>query len=577
MQDKYELTLNVTDNAGIVSEPSSVIYTVTPDALLEPSVEIIADTQATEGQKITLEAKATAKGQRSIPEDNYHWLIPKGWEVIGNRNHKQLTVKVPKYTTKGIKGSFKVSVIDSVGAKSAQADHSIEIMADEGLKPKVSLGSDRTVIEGQSITINAVAQAGDGRSISKYQFSGSAVAHLKGQDQERVFTAPSFLGGEDKYQLQVIAIDNTGIQSEPASIHIIVTSDSNKDPIINSISDNKDGKVIEGDNITLIAHAQAGNGRSIPTNAYHWLIKNKAWKIDGASDKSELHLQAPAYSGSSEDELEVSLFVTDNTKQSSATVSHTIIVMPDSKLKPEIIMVNPLRKVTEGDKVNVDNITVQAKGQRQITSYKWVASGGIQLNASNTLSPSFTAPAYQLNGNEYQLELTVTDSTGQISTKILKYIVEANSALKPTVTIQGNKEVTENQEITLSADAQAKGGRNIPESNYHWIIPKGWEIVGDKEGKHITLKAPAYSGLGQKGEIALTVIDSSGISSDQTILTISVNPDDTLKPTANAGGNQTIEEGQSYQVLGSGKAKGNRYIKSYTWSGNGAKYLTSER
>ncbi|WP_203250168.1 hypothetical protein [Cysteiniphilum marinum] len=574
-QDKYELTLSVTDNAGIVSEPSSVIYTVTPDAILEPSVEIVADTQVTEGQKITLEAKATAKGQRSIPEDNYHWLVPEGWEVIGNRNHKQLTVKVPKYTTTGIKGSFKVSVIDSVGAKSAQADHSIEIMADEGLKPKVSLGSDRTVIEGQSITINTVAQAGNGRSISKYQFSGSAVAHLKGQDQERVFTAPSFSGGEDKYQLQVIAIDNTGIQSEPASIHIIVTSDSNKDPIINSISDNKDGKVIEGDNITLIAHAQAGNGRSIPTNAYHWLIKNKAWKIDEASDKSELHLQAPAYSGSSEDELEVSLFVTDNTKQSSATVSHTIIVMPDSKLKPEIIMVNPLRKVTEGDKVNVDNITVQAKGQRQITSYKWVASGGIQLNASNTLSPSFTAPAYQLNGNEYQLELTVTDSTGQISTKILKYIVEANSALKPTVTIQGNKEVTENQEITLSADAQAKGGRNIPESNYHWIIPKDWEILGDKEGKHISLKAPAYSGLGQEGKLALTVIDSSGISSDQTILTISVNPDDTLKPTANAGGNQTIEEGQSYQVLGSGKAKGNRYIKSYTWSGNGAKYLTS--
>ncbi|WHN66055.1 hypothetical protein [Cysteiniphilum sp. QT6929] len=575
LQDKYELTLSVTDNSGIVSEPSSVIYTVTPDALLEPSVEIVADTQVTEGQKITLEAKATAKGQRSIPEGNYHWLVPEGWEIVGDRNHKQLTVKVPKYTTAGIKGSFKVSVIDSVGAKSAQADHSIEIMADEGLQPKVSLGSDHTVIEGQSITINAVAQAGDGRSISKYQFSGSAVAHLKGQDQERVFTAPSFLGGEDKYQLQVIAIDNTGIQSKPASINIIVTSDSSKDPIVSSISDNKDSEVVEGDEITLIAHAQAGNGRSIPANAYHWLIKNKAWKIDGASDERELHLQAPAYKGSSEDELEMSVFVTDNTQQSSATVHHTIIVMPDSKLKPEIIMVNPLRKVTEGERINVDNIMVQAKGQRQITSYKWIASGGIQLNGSDTLNPSFTAPAYQLNGNEYQLELTVTDSTGQISTKILNYIVEANSTLKPTVTIQGSTEVTESREITLSANAQAKGGRNIPESNYRWQIPKDWVIEGSEVAKNITLRAPAYSGLGQESEIALKVIDSSGISSDQTILTISVNPDDELRPMANAGGNQTIEEGRSYNISGSANPKGSRYIKSYTWSGDGAQHLIS--
>ena len=153
------------------------------------------------------------------------------------------------------------------------------------------------------------------------------------------------------------------------------------------------------------------------------------------------------------------------------------------------------------------------------------------------------------------------------------YTVISDSSLQPTTTITGDNSVIESREMTLTAKAIAKGGRTIPADGYHWVIPKNWIAQGAINKTTLIIKAPAYQTAGEQGELKLTVKDSTGAESNEISHIITVNPDDALRPTANAGGDQTIIEGQALAVQGNGTSKGNRKITSYLWSGSGAAYL----
>ena len=565
--NSYDIELSVSDNAGNKQQIFTTIEVTSNDSY-KPTVTITANNSVTESKEITLTAKATAKGGRTIPADGYHWNVPAEWTIVGAANQQTLTITAPIYQNAGQQGQITLTATDSTQEKSNSTSHNITVNPNDALQPTANAGGNQSVTEGQTFKVNGSATAQGKRKIASFLWSGTGAAYLDHRDSATpTFTAPAYQGTKDNYTLTLTVTDSAGIQSKPATAQYTVTSDKSLQPTVTITANNS---VTESKEITLTAKATAKGGRTIPADGYHWTVPSQ-WTIVGAANQQKITLKAPIYQKAGQ-QGQITLTATDSTGEKSNSTSHNITVNPDDALQPTA-NAGGNQSVTEGQTFKV-NATATAQGKRKIASFLWSGTGAAYLDHRDSATPTFTAPAYQGTKDNYTLTLTVTDSAGiQSKPATAQYTVTSDKSLQPTVTITANNSVTESKEITLTAKATAKGGRTIPADGYHWNVPAEWTIVGAANQQTLTITAPIYQNAGQQGQITLTVTDSTGEKSNSTSHNITVNPDDALQPTANAGGNQSVTEGQTFKVNATATAQGKRKIASFLWSGTGAAYL----
>uniref|UniRef100_UPI001F45B852 PKD domain-containing protein n=1 Tax=Cysteiniphilum marinum TaxID=2774191 RepID=UPI001F45B852 len=182
-------------------------------------------------------------------------------------------------------------------------------------------------------------------------------------------------------------------------------------------------------------------------------------------------------------------------------------------------------------------------------------------------------PPYKGNNDDtYYLTLTVTDSAGVKSEEsTATYTITADSQLIPIANAGGDQSVQEGTEHTVTGSGQAQGNREI--ASYQWTG------TGASHLSNTAIATPVFTAPPYKGNnddtyyLTLTVTDSAGVKSEESTATYTITADSQLIPSANAGGDQSVQEGTEHTVTGSGQAQGNREIASYQWTGTGASHL----
>jgi hypothetical protein len=231
--------------------------------------------------------------------------------------------------------------------------------------------------------------------------------------------------------------------------------------------------------------------------------------------------------------------------------------------------------VAEGDTVTLDG-TGSLDSDGTIASYLWTQTAGPQvtLNDASSASPSFTAPAVGSAGETLIFELTVTDNEGATSATADTVSVTVNNVNQnPIANAGADQTVNEGDSVTLDGTASSDPDGSV--QSYLWTQTSGSTTVelDDDTSSTPSFTAPAVGPTGDTLTFELTVTDNDGATGTDTV---DINIGNVNQPpTANAGEDQTVDEGTSgVQLDGSGSTDSDGNIASYQWEQTGGPSVT---
>jgi hypothetical protein len=291
-------------------------------------------------------------------------------------------------------------------------------------------------------------------------------------------------------------------------------------------------------------------------------------------DQQQQHLQEQDnITTSPSPEIEVQ---TESMQDEITTVE---ILRPVADAGPDII-------VNAGEEIKLDGTGSYARNGT-LVSYHWqvedwddVEENIPTLQDSDSATPTLIAPyPTRTPSSSYGIELQVTDSNGLSDSDMLlvKVITPFDEPLIPQANAGGDQTVEEGQQVVLfGTNSYARNG-TIVEYEWSW---KDWPSelqeenlpqLHDVDTHRTYFTAPQVaSGLEDEYVIELKVTDSNGLSDtdDATITVLSTEIPTLLDPVADAGQDQTINEGDRVILDGTGSFARNGTIVEYEWSLN---------
>ncbi|UCF01762.1 MAG: hypothetical protein JSV14_15585, partial [Deltaproteobacteria bacterium] len=244
---------------------------------------------------------------------------------------------------------------------------------------------------------------------------------------------------------------------------------------------------------------------------------------------------------------------------------------PPPSASPPVADAGPDQTVDEGVTVTLDGSN-SSDPDNDITSYQWTQTAGITVTLSSTtaVQPTFTAPDVGSGGESLTFQLTVTDSGGLQSTDTCIVNISWIN-LPPTADAGPDQTVDESVPVTLDGSNSSDPDNDI--TSYEWTQTAGITVtLSSTTAVQLTFTAPDVGPSGESLTFQLTVIDSGGLqSTDTCIVNISwVN----LPPTADAGPDQTANEGDTVTLDGSNSTDPDDGIASCLWNQIGGTPVT---
>jgi len=178
-----------------------------------------------------------------------------------------------------------------------------------------------------------------------------------------------------------------------------------------------------------------------------------------------------------------------------------------------------------------------------IAHYEWAQTAGTPVTLSDSTSPTpwFAAPLVDTGGEALTFELTVTDDGGLSDTDtVIVNVSNVNQA--PTANAGPDRTVGEGDSVTLNGTNSSDPDGTIV--SYSWSQTAGPTVtLYNSSSAQPSFIAPNVGPSGASLTFELTVTDNGGLqSSDDCIVNVSwVN----LPPTADAGSDQTVNEGDT--------------------------------
>jgi hypothetical protein len=318
-----------------------------------------------------------------------------------------------------------------------------------------------------------------------------------------------------------------------------------------------DQTVNEGDAVTL-----DGSNSTDPDDgigSYQWIQTSGTVVTLSSTTAVQPTFTSPNV-GPSGESLTFQLTVTDGGGLQSTA---TCIVTVSWVNLPPTANAGPDQTVAEGATVTLDgsNSTDPDDG---ITSYLWTQTGGtpVTLSSTTVFRPSFTAPNVGPSGESLTFQLTVTDSGGLQSTATCIVNVSWIN-LPPTADAGPDQTVYESATVTLDGSNSTDPDDGIV--SYQWTLLAGTQVtLSDPTAATPTFTAPNVGPSGESLTFQLTVTDTGGLKSTATsIVNVSwVN----AAPWADAGPDQTMEEGNTVTLDGSNSTDPDDGIASYLWT-----------
>ena len=429
--------------------------------------------------------------------------------------------------------------------------------------PNAIAGADQSVNEGVEVSLDGSSSSSpNGYALSySWQQTGASTVSLTNANSATASFVPD-VSADAKLTFELTVTDSVG---STASDEVIISV--NNAPTASVSVEQQSGA--EGASIFVSGELSSdSDSGSIASYAWSQLAGTKATfsSIDEASTTITLPLI------SADENLSFQLLVTDNDSATAAT-SFTITVLDDTTI-PVI------------DSISVAEGTYGIGADLTITIAAANAETGLALHNDSSFNgqalSNFAAVADQ-DGNytvTYTLasgdsdraasstvdaSITLVDTAGNLSEPTTTVTLGGNTSIDanaPTAKAGNSYTVNEAAEVELNASNSFDAYEgSIASYSWQQIEIAEHEVSLDSpESSETNFTAPADLSTDITLTFQLTVADSAG-NSDTDAVEVRVNN----APTANAGGDQQVNEGDEVTLNGSGSSDTGDIIESYSW------------
>jgi hypothetical protein len=382
----------------------------------------------------------------------------------------------------------------------------------------------------------------DGNSLT-YLWSAPAGITLNSNTLARpTFTSPEVLVNTN-YTFTLVV--NDGVLNSPVDQVVITVKQSNKVPSANAGVDQSD------DELTLVT--LDGSASTDPDNdalTYLWIAP--AGITLSSATASKPTFTAPEITTNTN--YTFTLVVNDGTVNSTPD---QIVVQVKQVNKIPIANAGSDQSVNEGVLATLDGSASSDPDGSAIT-YLWTVPAGITLSSTTASRPTFTAPEVTVNTN-YSFTLVVNDGTASSTTdQITVQVKQVNKA--PVASAGTDQSINEGVLGTLDGSASSDPDGSL--ITYLWTAPAGITLSSTTALKP-TFTAPEVAV--NTNYIFTLVVNDGTISSatDQIIVQVKqVNK----APLANAGSDQSVNEGVLVTLDGTASSDPDGSTISYLWT-----------
>ncbi|NEQ50314.1 MAG: cadherin repeat domain-containing protein, partial [Leptolyngbya sp. SIO3F4] len=470
---------------------------------------------------------------------------------------------------------LQVTVTDSSGLTDVQ-DIAITITdVDENSAPTITSAATANAAENQTVAIDVEATddtdtEGNGLTYSITDGDDAALFSIDADTGEITFDAapdfenPGDAGGDNVYDLQVTVTDSSGL-TDVQDIAITVTDvDENSAPTITSAA-----TANAAENQTVAIDVDATDDSDTEGNGLTYSITDgddaALFSID--ADTGEVTFDAapdfenPGDAGT-DNVYDLQVTVTDSSGLTDVQDIAITITDVDENSAPTITSAataNAAENQTVAIDVEAtDDTDTEGNGLTySITDGDDAALFSIDADTGEITfdaAPDFENPGDAGGDNVYDLQVTVTDSSGLTDVQDIAITVtdvDENSA--PTITSAATANAAENQ--TVAIDVEATDDTDTEGNGLTYSITDGDDAALfsiDADTGEVTFDAaPDFENPGDAGgdnvyDLQVTVTDSSGLTDVQDIAITVTDVDENNAPTitstatANAAENQTV-------------------------------------
>ena len=435
------------------------------------------------------------------------------------------------------------------------------IRDDDGF-PVANAGPDQTVSEGATVTLTGSGSDPDGDTITEYrwtQTAGPAVTLSSATGTTTSFTAPTGLVADEVLRFSFVV--TAGGEGGSDSVDVTVNATT-----VNWTVDAGDAQTVEEDNPVMLQGRTMSGGadlvlQGVRQPAYSWRHTAGAATVNmrGANTATPT-FTAPNLLANTDLTFTMTVTIGDE------TMTDTMILTVEADNDDPVANAGRDLTVWEGSTVTLPGSGWDPEGES--LTYAWTQTGGIPtvtLTGATSPRPRFTAPRTTVDLT-LTFELTVTaggaSHTDTVDVTVRELVLLANAG--------PDQVVGEDETVRLDGSLST-----VP---FGESITYSWSQTG---GPSVTLTGattarPTFiSPLGQPRDVTLTfTLTVSAVGDDSTatdtvdVIVEAVGP--AFTPgllTADAGPDQTVDEGDSVRLDGRGSTGPDNL--TYSWRQTG--------
>jgi hypothetical protein len=434
--------------------------------------------------------------------------------------------------------------------------------------PVAKAGEDQSKVKaGTTVTLDGTGSydPDPGDSITYYwrQSGGPSVTLSNDTVSKPTFVAPNPVAKDPiSLTFELTVQDKNGLENRDP---VIITVLPDFPPIANA---GPDQDVIEGSDVVLDGSnsTDQNNSQSDGIVSYQWRQLSGITVNLRNADQVRAGFKAPDVPSSGESLL-FELTVTDkdglkDTAETRINILSSPKPDPDPvQNKPPVANPGPDRTVKTGSVIILDGSgSSDPNGADNIAAYLWVQTQGkaVTLSNADSVRAVFTCPSTE---GVLVFELTVTDKGGLKNSKTV--FINVTGGDPPVADAGIDQRIKEREDVHLDGSRSKKGDNPI--AMIIWSQIGGIPVtLSDPKSVSPVFKAPDVNRLGEDLSFELTVIDSNGLSSRDTVrISVIYVP---IPPKANAGSDRTAGAGERISLDGSDSTDSDGMIVSYLWS-----------